>query len=145
MRFKHALLVAVILIFLANAFFFSISYFDLLNGFSYSQFLLPYVFIALASWVGVRIHIAKKILLICGTFIIGVCTGAILLFSTMFLPGSKEHNYVMYRVCLPALDQYYETKGEIFSLTPNEKSWQEHSICEQNVRDGKDPLENIRE
>ncbi len=65
----------------------------------------------------------------------------------MFLPGSREHNYVMYQICLPVMKKHY-------GLDPNEefpdtgkydkrgfaKWWYQHAECEQNVWNGKGPI-----
>ena len=133
----------MILTLLADLVFFSAAYFY--NKFLFPAWyigLIPFAIITISSWIFVKMHIAKKLLLIIASFIIGVVSGYILLFSTMLLPGSKEHNHVMYYVCLPALKNYYKSQGTTFSL--DEKGWKEHEQCERNVWNGKEPLEGIR-
>jgi hypothetical protein len=65
----------------------------------------------------------------------------------MRVPGSKEHNYVMYELCLPAIDTYYQRKGTsrmTEGMHQNKdgmnKWWYQHLECEQNVWAGKGPI-----
>lgn len=73
--------------------------------------------------------------------------GFLLILSTMFLPGSREHNYVMYHICLPAIKKHYHLKeNEGFPDTGQydkngqQKWWYQHSECEENVWNGKGPV-----
>lgn len=143
MKFRRAILTFVVLTFLTNLTFFSAAYFY--NRFVPSQYLMliPYAIISITSGIIAKVHIVKKLLFIVVFFITGTISGFILVFSTMFLPGSKEHNYVMNHICLPALKQHYKNRGEFFSLM-NDQGWKEHSTCEQNVWDGKAPLAGIK-
>ncbi len=72
--------------------------------------------------------------------------GIILVIATMFIPNSKEHNYVMYHDCFPALRKYYGVaEGEPLPAPEvdakgNGKWWYQHLECEQNVYAGKGPV-----
>ena len=73
--------------------------------------------------------------------------GFLLVSSTMFIPGSKEHNYVMYNICLPEMKKHYGIKAN--QGFPDDgkhdkdglgKWWYQHKECEQNVMKGKGPI-----
>ncbi|MEN8252910.1 MAG: hypothetical protein ABFQ62_00860 [Patescibacteria group bacterium] len=57
-------------------------------------------------------------------------------FSTMIVPGSREHNYVMYKICWPAMEARYD------SLRPENRPnyFEIHGECEENVWASRDPL-----
>lgn len=70
----------------------------------------------------------------------------VIVFMIMFFsPGQKEHDRIMYDICLPALRKHYGIKeGEGFPMSPvdkdnNAKWWYQHLECEENVTDGKGP------
>jgi hypothetical protein len=148
MKFKRALLIFLALTFIVDISIFSAAYFY--NKLVPARYLyvmyIAFAIISIASWSTVKVHIIKKLLLIGIFFVLGAVSSYIFLISTMFLPGSKEHNYVMYSVCLPALRKHYQSKGKIYSLVnvPNNKGWEEHELCEQNVWSGKEPLAGIQ-
>ena len=148
MKFKRALLIFLSLTLIVDIAIFSAAYF--FNRIVPARYLyimyIPFAIISIAAWSTVKAHIIKKLLLIGGFFILGAASCYIFLISAMFLPGSKEHNYVMYSVCLPELRKYYQSKGEIYSLVnvPNNKGWEEHERCEQNVWSNREPLFGIK-
>lgn len=141
---KTALVVkfALLSILIVDLVFFLAAY--LYNAFlpHYALMMLPYAIIALYFGLTLKKKIRIKVLFIVLSFILGCISGFIFLFVTMFVPGSKEHNNVMYRVCLPALKEYYVKSGKKYSL--NETGWREHEICEQNVWAGREPLHGIK-
>ncbi len=80
------------------------------------------------------------------TLLVNIVISGALIFSTMFLPGSLEHNHVMYDVCFPAMKKYYTVPEDgTLPAGPTDahgmgKWWYQHSECEQNVKAGKGPL-----
>lgn len=89
----------------------------------------------------------KRILFVIVASIVSSIIGFLLLLSTMKLPGSREHNHIMYDICLPAIRAHYGLKeGEAFSgdsrhdKDGNGKWWYQHSECEENVLNGKGPV-----
>ncbi len=134
--------ICLILILLTNLFFFGSAY--LYNKYYFSSWYgqwFVYVAIAITCWVAAKMHPFRKLVHMICTFCIGVITGYIFIIAATITPGSKDHNYVMYRVCIPALDRHYQAKGRIFSL--NDTGWKEHVKCEYNVWNNREPLEGI--
>lgn len=140
-------------IFVTNLFFFSPAYFFGEEPIAWDSPLaiylypLPNLVISFVFWMFQPIGTLKKPFLIFATFLLTAFTGFALIFSTMYLPGSKEHNYIMYKVCVPALDKYYAARGQTRLSNPSDKNakgehrwWVQHSECEENVRNGKGPV-----
>ena len=102
----------IITIFLLNFVFFAPIYFfnkyiiNFDGPASIYLFLLPYLIVSFIFWIGKPIGMFKKPFIIFATFILTALTGIAMMFSAIFLPGSKEHNYVMYNICLPAMEKY---------------------------------------
>lgn len=93
-----------------------------------------------------NISLIKKLIFIITASLVSSFIGFVLIFLTMFIPGSKEHNYVMYQICWPAMKKYYGI-GPNEGFPPGEadknglsKWWYQHSECEQNVWAGKGPI-----
>lgn len=149
MKFKKAFYIYLVLTLILDLVFFGAAYF--FNKVIPQRYYLyvvyvPFALISLGSFFNVKIVLYKKIAAIAGFFVIGAVSAYIFIVMSMFIPGSKEHNYVMYSVCLPALRKHYESKGKIYSLVnvPNNKGWEEHERCEQNVWSGREPLAGIK-
>lgn len=143
MTTRRAWTFSLVLILLTNFFFFGSAYF--LNKYYFSSWygqLSFYAIIAVASWLWVKIHLLQKVGLMIISFVIGVVTGYLFIVASTIVPGSKEHNYVMYKVCVPELEKHYQAKGLIFSL--NDKGWKEHELCEYNVWNNRNLLEGIK-
>ena len=94
-----------------------------------------------------KITVPKKIIFILVASILNIFIVIALLLSAMFIPGSKEHNYVMYTICFPAIKKYY--KVPVDQPIPSDgrvdkdgwgKWWYQHVECEQNVYAGKGPV-----
>ncbi len=126
--------------------YFSASYF-FGRSIDYPYFLIPYLIVSINFLIKTPIGLLKKLFIILGTFFLTAITGILLLFSTMTIPGSKNHDYIMYKVCLPVIDKYYATKGINRLSPPNDKNaageyrwWVQHLECEKNVREGKGPI-----
>lgn len=110
-------------------------------------FLLPYLIVSFIFWIRKPIGMFKKPFVIFATFFLTALTGFAMMFLPMSLPGSKEHNYVMYHVCMPAIEKYYANKGKPLVEDLSDKNakgefrwWVQHSECEQNVYKGKGPI-----
>lgn len=118
------------------------------------NFFMNQAVILLAN-VGLSLYIAnslqttvtKKILYVIGVSLFGTFLGFLLVLSTMKLPGSREHNHIMYDICLPAIRRHYGLQeGEAFSgdsrhdKNGNGKWWYQHLECEENVSKGKGPV-----
>ena len=66
----------------------------------------------------------------------------------MKLPGSREHNHIMYDICLPAIKKHYGlNENDPFPADDGRhdkdgmgKWWYQHSECEENVLNGKGPV-----
>ncbi len=133
-----------------NLIFFFISYFAIkpLSIFM-EQYVILFANVLVSLFIarGLKITITKKLLFIVAGSILGLVIGFLLVLSTMALPGSREHNYVMYEVCMPAMKQHYGLKeNEAFpdsgqyDKEGQQKWWYQHSECEQNLWDGKGPV-----
>lgn len=74
---------------------------------------IPYLLVSLIFWIRKPIVAWKKLPIILSTFLIGAIFGSLLVYSTQFLPGSKQqqHDYVMKNFCRPAILKYYGMKG----------------------------------
>ncbi|HLL60224.1 MAG TPA: hypothetical protein VK338_00770, partial [Candidatus Nitrosocosmicus sp.] len=133
------------IIFFVNSILFSASYFY--NKWLEPQYIIViYSIITMIYWLSFSFKLSKKIALIIGLSLLSTISGFVFLLSTMFIPGSKEHNYVMYSVCYPALMKYYKiNKMEDLPMKEIDKNgfgkwWYQHSECENNVYAGKGPI-----
>ena len=112
----------------------------------YPYFFIPYFIVPIVFFIKKPIGLLKKLFIIFGTFFLSAIIGILLIFSTMVIPGSKEHDYIMYKVCLPAIDRYYASKGRSRLLAIDKNAageyrwWVQHSECEENVRKGNGPI-----
>lgn len=112
------------------------------------QFSLPLYFItAVIFWIGQPMNLIKKCFVIFLTFLIITFIGLALIFLTLALPGSKNHDYIMSHICLPAIDKYYENKKWNRASPANDKNaagqtrwWVQHLECEENVTKGVGPM-----
>jgi hypothetical protein len=90
----------------------------------------------------------KKVVFVIAASIISSIIGFLLILSTMKLPGSREHNHIMYDICLPAIKKHYElNENDPFPADDGRhdkdgmgKWWYQHSECEKNVLNGKGPV-----
>lgn len=106
-------------------------------------FVLTFIFWRKLPFTGFR-----KILFVGAGFLVGIVLSVSFIVLTMFLPGSKEHNYVMYKICLPEIRRYYKMKegdplqknGEPVDEKGFGRWWYQHVECENNVYDGKGPI-----
>lgn len=143
---RNALLILFGIPLAVNLVFFGFAYlygktFDLENH------LTVYISASIIPWLFFKAKHPEKIILSTLSFVFCVVLGIGLLLSTMFLPGSKEHNYLMYKVCFPALKKYYGV-GENDPFPPkggvdkdgNVKWWFQHHECEDNIRAEKGPV-----
>ncbi len=128
-----------------NLLAFLCTYLDVFTGWVDYIFLIHLVFAGVLAAVRKNTVMYKLVtfaVLVGGHSLIGI----VLIFSTMFIPGSKEHNYIMYEVCLPAIRKHYGLDTD--EPFPNEivdgegwgKWWYQHLECEENVRAGNGPI-----
>lgn len=111
-------------------------------------FTIIYFILSILLWGKLPFKNLGRVMFIVTSFILGAVVTFGLVLLTMFLPGSKEHNYVMYNVCLPAIRKHYGLKegdslqkdGEQVDKNGWGKWWYQHTQCEQNVYDGKGPI-----
>lgn len=120
---------------------------SLVRFFDQRNILLINIAISLFFGLKLQTTLAKKLLFIAAATTSSMLVGFILIFSTTVLPGSREHNHVMYDICMPAMKKHYGLKeNEGFPDTGQydkdgqQKWWYQHSECEQNVWDGKGPV-----
>ena len=146
---RNRYILPIILYAAVNLLLFSSSYFyikPLVRFLSYQSILLINVLVSLFIGLKLQTNIVKKLLFIIAASLCSSFVGFLLIFSTMFLPGSREHNYVMYRICMPQIEQYYKDHG-LNRGSPDQlgkdrqyRWWYQHLECEQNVREGKGPI-----
>ncbi len=80
------------------------------------------------------------------SYLVNIAIALVLLLSTTMLPGSQNHDYVMYEICFPAMKKYYGVPDDQgIPSGPMDKNgwgkwWYQHSECETNVYDGKGPI-----
>jgi len=129
--------------------YFSASYF-FGRSIEYLYVVLSSLVIVIIFWLKKPMSIVKKLFFIIGIFLLTTLTGILFIFLTLILPGSKNHEYIMYKICLPALDKYYRIKDKGnwpsvlggYDLNKNGENrwWVQHLECEKNVREGKGPI-----
>lgn len=115
-----------------------------------SLYVFGFIYFALAAilWKKLPFRSWFKIIFVVSSFVVAVFATTSLIFLTMILPGSKEHNYVMYSICEPAMRRHYGIKegehvqktGEPVDKNGSGKWWYQHLECEQNVYNGKGPI-----
>lgn len=88
----------------------------------------------------------KKTLGIAVPVLISIFSPLILMILFIVSPTQKEHDRIMYEICLPELKRHYGIQeGEAFPQGPidkdgNSKWWFQHLECENNVPEGKGPI-----
>lgn len=150
LKHKNKYIIPLILYGVINAFLFFSSYLNigsLVYFFDLPKILFINIIISIFVALRIKATTLKKVLFVVVASLFNCVIGFLLIFSTMYLPGSKEHNYVMYQICLPAMKKYYGLKenegfpnSEQFDKHGQQKWWYQHSECEQNVWDGKGPI-----
>ncbi len=114
----------------------------------------PYVLfianIAISLYVAksLKTILIKRVLFVVSVSIVSSIIGFLLILSTMKLPGSREHNHIMYDICLPAIKKHYGlNENDPFPADDGRhdkdgmgKWWYQHSECEENVLNGKGPV-----
>lgn len=143
-RYKHTLV--FILLILSIPFF----VFIFSEGISIPRDLGIIAFIDLMIFLilknKIEINSIKKKILLTLTVLISILTPVWLLFLIMIFPGQKEADRILFDICIPAIQKYYEEKGQQDYLEGpydqkgnsryNYQVWE----CEQNMRDGKGPI-----
>lgn len=135
--------------------FFSASYFFgredgtlpiLYGGFPYV--VIPYLITSLVFWLLYPVESWKKPFAIISTTLLGSIIAILLVISTWFLPGSKNHEYVMNNICTPALRKYYNV-NDLSKMPPRSidtgkngltRWFAQHLECEDNFYKGKGPV-----
>ncbi len=132
---------------LIDIFFFSLSYFFGLGVHLAHILLMNVGYVILIALITLKSKTSSKnIPLLLFFAFANSSLSVLLLFSIMFMPGSKEHNYVMYNVCFPAIKKHYGlSENQAFPASELDaagwgKWWYQHSECEKNVRSGKGPI-----
>lgn len=126
--------------------FFSASYFFGKNVDFY--FILAIYFVtSVIFWIGQPMSLIKKCFVIFLTFFMTTLIGLALILSTLALPGSKNHDYIMYKICMPVINKYYANLRVNRASPANDKNaegqsrwWVQHLECEENVRKGIVPV-----
>ncbi len=120
----------------------------LLQGFSVPASIPIFIIInlILAYLFSKRIPIKRSFLMFYAV-LLSIGLPFLFFFILLNLPAQKEHDRVMYDICMPALRKYYKVSGnEIFpdeAYNPtddkgNGKWWYQHLECENNVLSGKE-------
>ena len=94
----------------------------------------------------------KKYAVITLTMLVSILTPFWLLVLIFISPGQKEADHIMFDVCIPAVQKYYEQKEQKYGKAPfdksgSPKSWYQVTECERNMHNGKGPVfsENPKE
>ena len=76
-----------------------------------------------------------------GTYIFATFTAFVLAWAMLtIIPGYKERDWVIYRVCLPALAKYHEAKKD----DALKNAVYERTKCLHNVWEDKQPLDGFK-
>lgn len=129
-----------------DAVVFGSAYFNAAMGFFQIIFFNFLVTLVIAMFMFNKKETKSLVLLILIAFL-NLFLAFVLLFLSMSVPGSKQHTYIMYNLCLPAIKRYYgyDPKQPFPTNGPlDEKGWgrwwYQHVECEENVRKGKGPI-----
>lgn len=109
----------------------------------YYLLAVPYAFVSLGTMSFANVSVVRKISLVLSLTLAGTIVGSLLIFVTMFIPGSREHNYVHKHRCVPIVKDLYISHGEQFDMGYGTKAWDDHTRCERNFYEGKALLEGI--
>jgi hypothetical protein len=113
---------------------------------NFIEALIIFLLLLLIFGHNIEIRGFKKVTLILVLALIGVLSPLLLFIALIQSPGQKEHDRIMYEICLPELRKYYKVSVED-PLPQNEldndgkpKWWYQHSECERNIELGYGPI-----
>lgn len=143
-KFKYSLLFIFLSLITPFVIFFVASGIQVPKDLAIAGFINLILFFILRRKIEIKNPNRKVILFL--TVLFSTLGPTFLLAGVFFLPQQKEHDRIMFQVCLPEMSKSYGIgEQEHFPMEPvdekgNAKWWYQHLECEDNVTAGKGPV-----